>query len=261
MSNWSKFQKNWKQGKYKKRIRLACMGVCVVCVACLGAYFMRGKQEEDSMDALRQIRQEAETAEETASPLDVSSREILNTYRDLFLQNPDLIGWLMIDGTQIDYPVMWTPEDPEYYSDKGFDKQESQNGLLFLDGASNINSYGGNLIIYGHNMKNGSMFADLLKYEKESFWQENNTIRFDTLYESRIYQIAAVAKGSDVEEFPFDFVSPDEETANLAIGRMQEMALYDTGVEMTYGDDILTLATCDYSEDDGRLVIMARRIR
>ncbi|MCD8082544.1 MAG: class B sortase [Clostridiales bacterium] len=261
MSSWSRIQKNWKQGKYKKQIRLACIGVCVVCVACLGAYFMRGKQEEDDMDVLRQIRQEAETAEETASPLDVAQQEILNTYRDLFLQNPDLIGWLMIDGTQIDYPVMWTPEDPDYYSDKGFDKQESQNGLLFLDGASNINSYGGNLIIYGHNMKNGSMFADLLKYEKESFWEENSVIRFDTLYESRTYQIAAVAKGSDVEEFPFDFVSPDEETASLAIGRMQEMALYDTGVEMAYGDDILTLATCDYSEDDGRLVIMARRIQ
>lgn len=254
------FRKEWKQGKYRSTVRTASICVAAVCVAALGMYFFRGQKAEREMDVLRQARQTALEEEAGGDSLAISTKNVMNQYRDLFLQNPDLIGWLTIDGTKIDYPVMWTPEEPEFYSSRGFDKKESKNGLLFLDGLSNINEYGGNLIIYGHNMKNGSMFADLLKYEKQSYWEQHRTVRLDTLYESRVYEIAAVAKGNDFEQFPYGFVTASEEAATEAIRRIEDTELYDTGVDMRYGDDFLTLSTCDYSVKDGRLVVMARRV-
>ncbi|MDD3252062.1 MAG: class B sortase [Lachnospiraceae bacterium] len=254
-------QKQWKQGKYKTAVRTTGFCVATACVVLLGVYFFRGRQAESDLDALRQAKQNAIESGEKGEPLQITNKEVMSQYRDLFLQNPDMIGWLTIEGTNVDSVVMWVPEQNDFYLNRGFDKQESQNGLFFLDEASNINEDGGNLIVYGHNMKNGSMFADLLKYEKESFWKEHSTILFDTLYESRVYEIGAVAKSTDLSLFPYDFTSASEETARAAISRMQEASLYDTGVDMRYGDEFLTLSTCDYSEPDGRFVVMARRIQ
>ena len=110
-------------------------------------------------------------------------------------------------------------------------------------------------------MKNGSMFADLLNYESESYWDSHKTIQFDTLTESRVYEIAAVVKSNDVEELPFEFTTARDDGAEDVIENMESASLYDTGVDMAYGDDFLTLATCDYSVDDGRLVVMAKRIQ
>lgn len=261
------FQKEWKRGKYRNTVRTVSLCALTGCAVALGSYFLQGRQADKEMEVLRTIRQEAQTQDGASNVSGnsgtslTSGKQVMGQYQELWLQNADLVGWLTIEGTKIDYPVMWTPEEPEYYSHRGFDKEESQNGLLFVDAQSNINEHGGNLIIYGHNMKNGSMFADLLKYEKESFWEEHKEIQLDTLYESRIYEITAVAKGSDTEEMPFDFTSADAEAAESAISKMEGNALYDTGAEMRYGDDFLTLATCDYSEDGGRLVVMARRIQ
>ena len=254
------FQKKWRQGKYKSQVQKGCVGVAAVCAVVLIAYFMQGRQEEQAIEALRQIRNDA--SEETSNPdMVLGDQQILAQYQELFMQNPDLIGWLTIDGTSIDYPVMWTLEDPEYYSHRGFDKEDSNNGLLFMDELSSVDEFGGNVIIYGHNMKNGSMFADLLNYESESYWDSHKTIQFDTLTESRVYEIAAVVKSNDVEELPFEFTTARDDGAEDVIENMESASLYDTGVDMAYGDDFLTLATCDYSVDDGRLVVMAKRIQ
>lgn len=259
------FKKAWAQGKYRGAVRTGSLCVATACVTLLGVYFFQGKKAEENIDALREIRQseqELENVETTASLETLASeREIISGMQELALQNPDLIGWLTIEGTSVDYPVMWTPEDPEYYSRRGFDKSESKNGLLFLDGNSNVNEYGGNLIIYGHNMKNGSMFADLLNYESQSYWTEHPTVLLDTLYESREYEITAVLKSADMEVLPFGFTGASREAAEEALENIEKYKLYDTGIETGYGDDFLTLATCDYSEKDGRLVVIARRIR
>lgn len=258
---YKQFRKEWKKGKYKGTVRTAGMCVATACAVLLGVYFFQGQKAETDLNTLRDIRQNAIENGIEGESLAISNKDVMNQYRDLFLQNPDLIGWLTIEGSKVDAPCMWTPEAPDFYLSHGFDKQESKNGLFFLDGSSNINEHGGNLIIYGHNMKNGSMFADLLKYEKKSYWEEHPTILFDTIYESRVYEITAVGKGGDLSVFPYDFTSANEETAVAAIDRMKEISLYDTGVDMRYGDDFLTLSTCDYSEPDGRFVVMARRIQ
>lgn len=264
--NWRRFQKEWKQGKYTGVTRTASLCVATACVTLLGVYFFQGKQAEDSVEALRAIRQSEQASEET-EPMylqeDLSSgeRSVQSGMQELAMQNPDLIGWLTIEGTSVDYPVMWTPEKPDYYSHRGFDRTESKNGLLFLDGNSNVNEYGGNLIIYGHNMKNGSMFAELLNYESEVYWEEHPTVLLDTLYESRVYEIVAVLKSADMSLLPFGFTGASREDAETALSNMRENALYDTGISADFGDDFLSLATCDYSAKDGRLVVMARRIQ
>lgn len=257
---YRRFQKEWKQGKYKSATRTVSACVATACVVLLGVYFFQGRQAESEFDTIRTEKQEALKNGDDTDSMIISDRAVMSEYKDLFLQNPDMVGWLIIDGTKIDYPVMWTPQEPEYYSQRGFDKADSKNGLLFLDGGSDVSEYGSNLIIYGHNMKNGSMFADLMKYEKKSYWEKHPTIQFDTLYETRIYEVTAVAKENDLSLLPYDFISPSEEKATAAIGRMEDIALYDTGIDMNFGDDFLTLSTCDYSEKDGRLVVMARRV-
>lgn len=255
-----RFQKEWKQGKYKTAVQRGSIGVALICAVALGRYYLISRQEEQAMNYLREIK---EQSAETAVQKQTNVGEVLvsSQYEDLFTANPDLIGWLTIDGTTIDYPVMWTPEEPEYYSHRGFDKKESQNGLLFMDEVSDLNEDGGNIIIYGHNMKNGSMFADLLNYKKESYWKAHPSIQFDTLTETRMYEIAAVTATNDLDILPYAFTSPDDEDARDAIENMKNYSLYDTGVEMEYGDDFLTLSTCDYSTENGRLVVMARRIQ
>lgn len=265
--NWEKkyrqFQKKWKQGKYKNITRTAGACVTTACVVLLGVYFFQGRASESNIDSLRIEKQAALDKLEAEGPdlAGAEGDEVLVQYEKLHEENPDLVGWLTIDGTSVDYPIMYTPDDPEYYSRRGFDKKKSNNGLLFMDEASNMYDYGGNVIIYGHNMKNGSMFADLMNYKDESYWIEHPAIRMDTLHESRVYEITSVAVSSDMSELPFGFVSLDDEGMEDVLQNMSDNALYDTGVDAEPGDDFLTLATCDYDETDGRLVVMARRIQ
>ncbi|MCD7998768.1 MAG: class B sortase [Clostridiales bacterium] len=257
---YKQFRKDLKKGKYKTAIRTGGACVATACVVILGVYFFQGKRAEDDIDTLRDMKAAAQTQADSGSVSRGDGVLIADEYQELYLQNTDFLGWLTIDGTKIDYPVMWTPNDTEFYSDHGFDKEESANGLLFMDGSSNINEYGGNVIIYGHNMKNGSMFADLLNYKKQSYWENHKTIQFDTLYETRIYEITAVASGNDLSVFPYGFTGASQEEAETAIASMKEHALYDTGVDMKFGNDFLTLSTCDYSDTDGRVVVMAKRV-
>lgn len=255
-----RFQKEWKQGKYKTKVQRGSIGVAVICAVLLGRYYMVSNQEDQAMEYLREIKeQSAENA--VRKQTEVGEVQVASQYEALFSANPDLIGWLTIEGTAVDYPVMWTPEEPEYYSHRGFDKKESQNGLLFMDEVSSLNEDGGNIIIYGHNMKNGSMFADLLNYKKESYWKQHPSIQLDTLTETRMYEITAVAATNDLELLPYSFTSPEDANAEEVIETMKANSLYDTGIEMELGDDFLTLSTCDYSVEDGRLVVMARRIQ
>ena len=258
-------QKALRAGLYRKQLISACVGVTVVSGAGIGRYVYESKQAETAMDNLRKVKEEAAKEAETAASGDSLEVEdgltVQSTYEELFKQNPDLVGWLTIEGTKIDYPVMWTPEDPEYYSHRGFDKEESKNGLLFMDELSDVNEDGGNLIIYGHNMKNGSMFADLMNYRKESYYQQHPMIQLDTLYDSRLYEVAAVMKSDDLTELPYAFTSADDEDAATVLKLAKENALYDTEVELDSSAEYLTLSTCDYSKTDGRLVVLARRIK
>lgn len=191
---------------------------------------------------------------------------ILSKYQDLYAQNSDLVGWLTIDAIGVDYPVMQTPGDNEYYLRRGFDKLYSLAGSLFLDENCRIASPStANWLIYGHNMSDGSMFGQLDKYAEESFYKEHPTFEFDTLYEEMQWQIVAVIRtqvGADDLPYYTFFDASSERDWQAKYQAVMNLALYDTGVTAQYGDQLLTLSTCGTtsSTTDKRLAVIAKRI-
>ena len=191
--------------------------------------------------------------------------EIMEKYKSLYDENNDLIGWLSIPGTEIDYPVMQN-EDNEYYLHHSFYGEEDKYGCLFVKDFVDINAPGTNFIIYGHNMKDGSMFGDLDEYKEESFLQEHPLVYFNTLYEERTYEIMTVFlsqiynSNDDVFKY-YEFYQADTEDEFLSFYEtVTSMSLYKTGVTAEFGDEFLMLSTCAYHVEDGRLVVVAKRV-
>ena len=189
---------------------------------------------------------------------------MLPQYAGLYEENKDLVGWLSIDGMKIDYPVMQN-EDDKYYLHRDFYGNDSKYGCLYVREQADLDA-GTNFIIYGHNMKDGSMFGDLDLYGKESFFKEHPTVSFDTLYEERTYEIVAVFRSqvynADDEVFKYYqfYEAETQEDFEDFYGNIKELSLYDTGVEAEFGDTFLTLSTCAYHVKDGRLVVVAKRM-
>lgn len=203
-----------------------------------------------------------------ATPIPVQTPQepvMLEQYRALYEQNTDMAGWIRVDGTGIDYPVMYTADD--FYLSHGFDKAESRSGVPFIDQRCAIVPFGTNTIIYGHHMKNGTMFAGLERYEDEDFFEKHPTVRFDTLYEQREYEIIAVFKSkvyrkSDMVFKHYNFLNAEDAAAyNEHIANIKALSLYDTGVTAAYGDELITLVTCAYHTENGQFVVVAKMIR
>jgi len=190
---------------------------------------------------------------------------ILPEYADLYEKNDDLVGWIRIPGTKINYPVMQTKDDMEYYLHRDFDGDEDVNGLPFLDARCDVNKPSTNLLIYGHSMNSGAMFAGLINYKDYEYYQEHKTIYFDTMQERGEYEIVAVfqSRVAYVDEVAFryyNFIQADTQAEfDSFISAVTQLAYYDTGIEANYGDRLLTLSTCDREITDGRLVVLARK--
>ncbi|AFL99988.1 hypothetical protein Desde_1584 [Desulfitobacterium dehalogenans ATCC 51507] len=189
---------------------------------------------------------------------------MLSKLQELYRRNPDIVGWLKIEDTVIDYPVMQNPQDGEYYLSHDFDKKESKHGLPFLDVHCQIDD-GDILLIHGHYIKNGMMFADLMKYKEERFYQEHPTFQFSTLYETADYEIVAVilSKVYRKAEKIFKYYQVEKVGTpaefDSYIQNVKQLALYDTGVTAQYGDKLVVLSTCEYSTENGRLAVIARK--
>jgi len=204
---------------------------------------------------------------ESTAPAETTPPQILSSMEELCRKNPDIAGWIKIDGTRIDYPVMHTPDDPEKYLHLNFDARYSFAGLPFIDSNCSMDPESDNLLIYGHNMENGTMFRDLMYYDMITFWQNHKTIHFSTLYEEREYEV--VAAFYDRVYFPeedcfkfYQFIdAADQKEFDTAIAYFKEKALYDTGVSAQYGDSLLSLVTCAYHVADGRFVVVAREVK
>lgn len=188
-------------------------------------------------------------------------------YQDIFDMNPDMAGWLKIPDTRIDYPVMQTKEDEEYYLYRNFYKESDKNGCLVLAAAADIDEPSGNLLIYGHNMKSGEMFGDLDYYKDQTYAAEHADILLYTPDEERAYEIMAVfyAKVLYQEEEGFryyQFFGADTEDAFLEFyDEVKTRSLYDTGVTAEFGDEFVTLSTCTNRGKRDRFVIVAKRTK
>lgn len=186
---------------------------------------------------------------------------LLYRYDALYNMNSDMAGWLYIEGTQVDYPVMFTPDDPEYYIHRGFDKKYAASGCLFI-GADSAPD-GSNVLIYGHHMKNGSMFADIMHYADAEFARAHPIIHFDTLTEEGSYEVLAAfytkAYAAKFQYYRYTDLT-EEDVFNSYVSQVRRSAAYDSGIDAAFGDQLLTLSTCSYHTDYGRFVVVARRI-
>lgn len=196
---------------------------------------------------------------------------VIAKYVKLYKKNPDIIGWIKVDGTNMDYPVMQTQEDPEFYLRRNFEKEYSVSGVPFLDAASDIFKPTSNWLIYGHNMKDGTMFHDLLEYADPEFYEQHKRIKFDTIYKGGQgeYEIVAAFYSQiypqDKKTFKYYQYAGmiGEEEFETYIKGIKDLAEYDTGVEAEYGDQLITLSTCSYHVPDklGRFAVVAKRVK
>ena len=223
------------------------------------------KQSAEAFDNIAALVQDetqpANEPQETEPPQ--PEQTAFEKYAAVYEQNSDFVGWISIDGTNIDYPVMQTVDNPNYYLKHSFEKQYSDYGVPYVQENCDL-GLSDNCVIYGHHMNNGSMFADLCKYESEDFYQSHKTIRFDTLSSFGEYEVVAAFKTAANSEQDFKnyhFVNADSaEDFDAYIAKCKELALYDTGVTAEYGDRLITLSTCEYSRQNGRMVVVAKKI-
>ena len=171
------------------------------------------------------------------------------------------VGWLRIDGTAINYPVMQSKDEPEFYLHHAISGEYSYPGVPFLDARCDI-GVSNQLIIYGHNMKNGTMFHNLRYYSSYSYWQNHRYICLDTVNGFARYEVMAVIQyDADHDPFRFNaFTEMDADTFAWFVQQVHARQIYETNVMASFGDELLTLSTCDWTYENGRLLVIARRV-
>lgn len=223
------------------------------------------KQSAEAFDKIAALVQEEtpHTDEPQESETPPPEQTAFEKYAAVYEQNSNFVGWISIDGTNIDYPVMQTIDNPNYYLKRSFEKKYSDYGVPYVQENCDL-EISDNCVIYGHHMNNGTMFADLCKYADEDFYREHKTIRFDTLSGFGEYEIVAVFKTVAYSEQGFKYYhftrADSAEDFDAYIAKCKELALYDTGMTAAYGDKLITLSTCEYSRQNGRMVVVAKRI-
>ena len=276
----------------KNLLLLRIFQVIFVCSIVITAIFVitrraddkeLAKQQKDLVEEKKetvsyyQIPQEESVLQEKEEADSISTKEseILEEYQSLYQENSDLIGWITIQDTVIDYPVMQTMEDEDYYLTYDFYGQSNSNGSLIMDTDSNVGvgtkdrEYAGgnapstNLIIHGHTMKSGQMFGLLNLYEDKEYGDAHSIICFDSLYEKREYQLIAAFysqvyyKEQKVFKYYNFFQADTREEFQYWYENIKKLSLYDTGVSAEFGDEFITLSCCSYQVEDGRFVVVA----
>ena len=264
-------QELYLQEKKRRRTVAICTLVAVLCMGYVFFYYYLYERNSNEYEHLASLKTEETVNKDTKVHINYTKEKekkelvVLEKYKKLFSQNKSLIGWIKIDDTNIDYPVMQTVNN-EYYLDHNYNQQYDKNGSIFLDKDCDITNPGTNMIIYGHHMKSGKMFGKLDLYSSKTYYEEHPIIQFDTIYEEGRYQIMYVFRSRiyNEDEIVFkyyqflDVATPEEFDSNM--NEMAKLALYDTGVTAKYGDKLITLSTCDHSEQDGRFVVVAKKI-
>lgn len=250
-----------KTQKKKCRIKISLYKVVLVIIAIISIIIIYNKyyKKTETTDILSDIKIDETQITDTKT-------EKMLQLEELKKQNNDIVAWLEIPNTQINYPVLQTT-DNEFYMTHTYQKEYSKDGSIFLDKDYNWDLPSSNLLIYGHNNKNGNMFQDLLKYEDENYYKEHPIINFTTIDEDSVYEIIAVFKSrvyykseENVFRYYFFINAETEEEYNNYVEESKKASLYDTGKTAKYGEQLLTLSTCEYSQEDGRFVIVAKKV-
>ena len=251
----------------------------------VGSYFIESSKAQSDYDEITKLMESGKNQPQSTVPFvppvqsipevpdatdstepeeTTASTTILPEYAALYLQNDDMVGWIEIEGTKLNYPVLQASDEKDFYLQRDFNKETSKHGAIYVQANCDVWTPSDNVVIYGHNMKDGSMFATLLKYKKQSYWEEHRYIHFNTLLERHTYEIIAVFKTTATLNKGFDyhlFVNADsEEEFNDYINMIKKLDFYETGVTAEYGDKLITLSTCEYTLTNGRLVVVAKRV-
>lgn len=254
--------------KYQSVICIAAavclLGAAAFCGFHVYDHYAHQNEQTETFEEIAEKVEQAQEDESQAPEIPLTEEEsILPEYGELFLQNPDMVGWIKVEGTSINYPVMQTPNEPNFYLKHNFEKEYSDLGTPYVQEDCDI-AASDNLVIYGHHIKGQKMFGALEEYKSQSFYEEHKTIQFDTLTQHNEYEVIAVFKtvAYSSEGFRYyDFVNAEnEDEFNAYVEKCKELALYDTGVTAEYGDRLITLSTCEYSAQNGRLVVVAKKV-
>ena len=241
-----------------------CFVVLVFSLFMVVHHYVSAEHAEEEFDALVEVVEESESTEEKETILDENTQSPLEKYHELFRMNNDMYGWISIEGTKINYPVMYAPDRKDYYLKKNFEKEYSAYGVPYI--AEHCDPYepSDNIIIYGHHMKNGSMFSDLMKYESEDFYHSQKTLNFDSMTEMAKYEIIAVFKTTVYDDAGFKYYlftdAETEEEFDSYINKCKDLSLYEIEASAEYGDQLITLSTCEYSRNNGRMVVVAKKV-
>lgn len=246
-----------------KIVSLAAFAVAVVCLTLVLQSTLRSQRNSRLAGSLAA---EASGAAAGSSGSGQYPAGMLTRFQTLYDQNSDIRGWLTIPHTVVNYPVVQTTDNSLYLT-SDFHKQKSDYGSLFLDYRDRIQPDSRNLIIYGHNMKDGQMFHSIIQYQQTDFYNSAPVIEFDTLYGTYKWKVFAcfIANASAKDGYVFnylrtDFSSDDQFTSFIKEVRARSLISTPT-VNVQAGDTILTLSTCTYEYNDARFVVMARQLR
>ena len=247
--------------------------VVILLIALVLMLILKGRNKETPISTEPTVITEATTEPTTEATTEATTvptepeLEMLPHMAELYAKNPDVAGWVRIDDTKLDYPVMYTPEDQLKYIHTNFEGNFEYSGVPYMDIECSLDPESTNLIIYGHNMQTGTHFRTLMKYDQRPFLQSHPKIYFSTLYEEREYEIFAcfydrVLYASEEDQFEFyNFENPEtEEEFNEGIEYFKKRSLHDTGITPEYGDRLIMLVTCAYHVDNGRFVVVGRLI-
>ena len=280
-------------GPYDRMRRRTAFILVIGAIVCVGVtafllydYFKTSAETEQALEQLRQeseamgipLAQEEEDAlsgpSASATGASASAASVMENvqyvspYAEAFSEYPDIQGWLCVEGMPIDYPILQREGDDEYYLYRNFQGKDDKKGSLILDEDSSVKegNFTTNLLIHGHNMKDGSMFGDLDQYSSKDYFEEHRYMDLYTRDGEHHYEVLAVFKSQvfyvtdKVFKYYQFFQADTEEEFNDFYDNIKEMSLYDTGVTAEFGDKFLTLSTCAYHVEDGRFVVVAKEI-
>lgn len=210
--------------------------------------------------------------QETTTAESAVSTEKKSKYQSYIDKNSDFVGYIKIDGTAVDYPVVQCNDD-EFYLTHNFDKQPEERGAIYMSSACDSSLRDFNTVLYGHNWLDTTMFSEVTKYENIDFYKEHPVIHFDTAYNDMEWKIFAVfitnADENEDDGYIFNYIYPHLGGENFSgyISEVNKRTLYKTGVDVNSSDKILTLSTCSRKMDiagyraDARIVVAARLVR
>ncbi len=257
-------RKNKEKNK-KKQVLIVVLSVVLIIVLVLSAFIVvkhiknKDKDEKPEEEVVNQPQEEEVITAEKS--------DRIKKLEELKAINPEIVGILEIDGTKINYPVVQA-KDNDYYLTHNYKKEKSQDGALFLDKDYDMSKPSSNLLIYGHNnIGSKEMFVDLINYKSKDFYNSHKTIRYTTLQEEEEYEIISVflsrvyyKSEKNVFRYYYFVDAKNEQEYNDFVQNAKKASLYDIDATASYGEQLMTLSTCEYSQTDGRLAVVAKKI-